>query len=92
MKIGKKDTELYAEASARVMELYRRRIDNQGLHGEAATHLRRLEKIERELRLTGLRAEREVFYELSRSRGLSDETARKLVREADLMESRLTGG
>ncbi len=91
MKIGKKDTELYAEASARIMELYRRRIDNQGLHGEAATHLRRLEKIERELRLAGLRAEREVFYELSRSRELSDETARKLVREADLMEARLTG-
>jgi CPA1 family monovalent cation:H+ antiporter len=92
MKIGKKDTELYAEASARIMELYRRRIDNQGLHGEAATHLRSLEKIERELRLAGLRAEREVFYELSRSRELSDETARKLVREADLMEARLTGG
>ncbi len=91
MKIGKKDTELYAEASARIMELYRRRIDNQGLHGEAATHLRRLEKVERELRLAGLRAEREVFYELSRSRELSDETARKLVREADLMEARLTG-
>jgi CPA1 family monovalent cation:H+ antiporter len=91
MKIGKKDTELYAEAGARIMELYRRRIDNQGLHGEAATHLRSLEKIERELRLAGLRAEREVFYELSRSRELSDETARKLVREADLMEARLTG-
>ena len=91
MKIGKKDTELYAEASARIMELYRRRLDNQGLHGEPATHLRRLEKVERELRLAGLRAEREVFYELSRSRELSDETARKLVREADLMEARLTG-
>lgn len=92
MKIGKKDTELYAEASARVLELYRRRIDNQGLHGEAATHLRRLEKIERDLRLAGLRAERDVYYELSRSRELSDETARRLVREADLLEARLTGG
>ena len=91
MKIGKKDTELYGEASARVMEIYRRRIDNQGLHGEAATHLRRLEKIERELRLTGLRAERDVFYELSRSHELSDEIARKLVREVDLLEARLTG-
>ena len=91
MKIGKKDTELYAEASARVLELYRRRIDNQGLHGEAASHLRRLEKIERDLRLAGLRAERDVYYELSRSRELSDETARRLVREADLLEARLTG-
>jgi len=91
MKIGKKDTELYAEASARILELYRRRIDNRGLHGEAATHLRSLEKVERELRLAGLRAERNVFYELSRSRELSDDIARKLVREADLMEARLTG-
>ena len=91
MKIGKKDTELYAEASARILELYRRRIDNRGLHGEAATHLRSLEKVERELRLAGLRAERNVFYELSRSRELSDDIARKLVREAGLMEARLTG-
>jgi len=91
MKIGKKDTELYAEASARILELYRRRIDNRGLHGEAATHLRSLERVERELRLAGLRAERNVFYELSRSRELSDDIARKLVREADLMEARLTG-
>ncbi|MFT4076686.1 MAG: Na+/H+ antiporter [Asticcacaulis sp.] len=91
MKIGKNDTELYAEASARVMEIYRRRIDSQGLHGEAAKHLRRLEKIERDLRLAGIRAEREVFYELSRAHELSDETARKLVREADLLEARLTG-
>ncbi|HTN41473.1 MAG TPA: Na+/H+ antiporter, partial [Asticcacaulis sp.] len=90
LKIGKADTELYAEASARVMETYRRRIDSQGKSGEASRQLRHLEKIERDLRLAGLRAEREVFYELSRSKALSDETARKLVREADLLEARLT--
>ncbi len=90
MKVGKKDAELYAEASARIMDIYRRRIDSQALQAEGAATLRQLEKIEREMRLAGLRAERKVFYDLSRSRQLSDETANRLVREVDLLEARLT--
>lgn len=91
MTAGRKDAELYAEAGGYIVEIYRRRIDGQALHGEEAVHQRRLEQAERKLRLAAVRAEREAFYRLSRSRALSDETARKLVREADLMESRLTG-
>lgn len=90
-KVGRKETELYGEAAARVMEVYRRRIEKQGLHGEAVSHLRKLEEIERQLRLAGIRAERDVYYELSRSRELSDEISRRLIREADLSEARLTG-
>ncbi len=90
MKPGRKDAELYAEAGARIMEFYRRRIDSQGLQSEAADTLRRVETIEKELRLTGLRAERKIFYDLSRARELSDETANRLVREIDLLEARLT--
>lgn len=92
MGLGPRDTELYNDAGARVLDIYRRRIESQALHGEEAKHLRKIEEIERKLRLTGIRAERDAFYQLSRSRALSDETMRKLVREADLVEARLTGG
>ncbi len=91
MKVGRQETELYSEAAARVMEVYRRRIEKQGLHGEAVSHIRRLEEVERKLRLAGIRAERDVYHELSRSRELSDELSRRLIREADLLEARLTG-
>ncbi|MGN6207946.1 Na+/H+ antiporter [Asticcacaulis sp.] len=90
-RVGRNETELYGEAAARVMEVYRRRIEKQGLQGEAVSHLRKLEEIERQLRLAGIRAERDVYYELSRSRELSDEISRRLIREADLAEARLTG-
>ena len=91
MAEGKADPDLYAEAGTRLMEVYRRRIEKQGLQGEAVSHLRKLEEIERQLRLAGIRAERDVYYELSRSRELSDEISRRLIREADLSEARLTG-
>ncbi|CAL4866570.1 Sodium, potassium, lithium and rubidium/H(+) antiporter [Asticcacaulis sp. MM231] len=89
--LGPRETDLYADAGARVLDFYRRRVENQALHGENTAHLRKIEEIERKLRLTGIRAERDTFYHLSRSRALSDETMRKLVREADLVEARLTG-
>ena len=92
MGLGPRETELYNDAGARVLDIYRRRIESQALRGEEAKHLRKIEEIERKLRLTGIRAERDAFYQLSRSRALSDETMRKLVREADLLEARLTGG
>jgi hypothetical protein len=41
-----------------------------------------------ELRLAGLKAERTELYRIARSHKLSDETARKLVREIDLVEAR----
>jgi NhaP-type Na+/H+ or K+/H+ antiporter len=43
---------------------------------------------EREYRLTALRAERDTILDLGREREISDETARKLLREIDLVEAR----
>jgi len=40
--------------------------------------------------LAGLRAERDTVFSLARSQSLSDASARKLVRELDLLEARLT--
>ena len=91
VKPGRKDAEIYAEAGGRIAEFYRRRIDSIDAQEQAADTLRQIEKVERDLRLAGLRAERQVFYERSRARELPDDIANRLVREIDLLEARLTG-
>jgi CPA1 family monovalent cation:H+ antiporter len=85
---GRSDADLYTDAGVRIMELYRQRIDCRSTTGKEASLARKIDKIERRLRLTGLRAERTEIYRIARARRLSDETARKLVRELDLLESR----
>jgi CPA1 family monovalent cation:H+ antiporter len=85
---GRGDTDLYADAGARIMELYHQRIDGRSKTGEERALARRMDEIERKLRLAGLRAERTGLYRIARSHKLSDETARKLVREIELLEAR----
>ncbi|MEA2919540.1 MAG: monovalent cation/hydrogen antiporter [Bradyrhizobium sp.] len=85
---GRSDADLYSDAGVRIMELYRQRIDGRSTTGKEASLARKIDEIERRLRLTGLRAERTEIYRIARARRLSDETARKLVRELDLLESR----
>ena len=83
------DAGIYAEAAARVMDHYRRRIDGVSQKGESAARLRRGNEIERWLRLAAVRAERDVIFALGRAQRISDESARRLVREVDLVEERL---
>jgi monovalent cation/hydrogen antiporter len=83
------DTDLYTEAAARVMEQYRRRIDGRLQADETAARIRRGDIVERDIRLAALRAERDTLYALTRAQRLSDDSARDLVREIDLMEERL---
>src|SRR5580692_2025864 len=85
---GRCDADLYTDVGVRVMELYRQRIDVGSRTGKEAALARKIDEIERKLRLVGLRAERTEFYRMARARQLSDVTARKLVREVDLLESR----
>jgi len=88
MASGQKDADVYAEATARVMDLYRRRFEGE-LTAERAAQVRRGNEIERALRLAGVVAEREALFELARSSAISQENSRKLIRELDLMEERL---
>ncbi len=82
------DTDLYAQAAVRVMALYQHRVaDQSGTAIDAAT-LRKADRAERELRLAGLDAERRRVFELARHRQISDEVARRVVREIDLLETR----
>lgn len=83
-----RDVDLYADSASRLMESYRARIESRGKSGEEADTLRRNEEILRELRLVALRAERAEIYRLGRTRRLSDELVRRLVRELDLGEAR----
>jgi Na+/H+ antiporter len=86
---GRSDADLYTDAGLRIMELYRQRIDARSTTGKEALLAKKIDEIERRLRLAGLRAERTEIYRIARARGLSDETSRKLVRELDLLESRI---
>lgn len=86
---GRANADLYTVVGARVMEVYRHRIDGHSRTGADADLFRRAEGIERELRLAGLRAERDEFYRRGRTNSLTDDTVRKLVREIDLAEARI---
>ncbi len=50
--------------------------------------MRKIDRIERELRLAGIKAERDTLFQLARARILPDEMARSLVRDLDLLETR----
>lgn len=83
---GRQDADLYAEASARIMDAYRRRIESRV--DASGADARRLDSIERRLRLAGLQAERAELFRLARAREIEDDLSRRLVREIDLIETR----
>lgn len=87
---GKSQADLYTDAATRIIESYRRRVRGHApTGGEDALRIRQSEDIERQLRLAGLRAERDAIFALARSDGISDVTSRQLVRQIDLLEERL---
>ncbi|RXZ35675.1 Na+/H+ antiporter [Sphingomonas desiccabilis] len=85
---GRNDADMYASAGARIMDLYRERIEARSQEGEAAEAARREYGIERELRLAGLKAERAAIFRSARERRIGSASTSKLVRELDLMEAR----
>jgi hypothetical protein len=85
---GHTDADVYAEAAARVMELYRRRLEGH-TGAEDALRVRRGDECERKLRLAALRAERDTLFALARAHVISDAMARRLVHDIDLQEGRL---
>ena len=88
MAEGRADADLYTETAARIMALYRQRIEGRTQSPEANAISRGLERIERQLRLAGVRAERDAIFRLGRERDLDEETSKRLVRELDLLEAR----
>ncbi|MFM9927234.1 Na+/H+ antiporter [Variovorax sp. H27-G14] len=82
------EVDIVMAAAARVMNIYRARIESRSGNQEAIALARRGEAIEREMRLAGLQAERAAIFRELRARRLGSETARKLIRELDLIEAR----
>jgi len=77
----------HGQALAHVLRLYRHRLataDAAVGHSDAQA----LQRTEREYRLLALNAERDTVLRLARRMDVSDETARKLLRQIDLLEAR----
>jgi CPA1 family monovalent cation:H+ antiporter len=85
---GHDDADLYVDVASRVMELYRERIRNQSGEGEELALSKRMTRIELELRLAAVRAERSEIFRKLRAKQLGNEIATKLVRELDMLEAR----
>lgn len=90
MGAGRQDADLYMGVASRIMVLYRQRIEARSKTGEEADASRKVEEIERSLRLVALHAERAEVYRIARSGKLPEELTRELVREVDLLESRFS--
>lgn len=89
MAESRANPDIYAETAARLMEIYRHRIETRTpVEGDDAARARETDEIERRLRLAGLAAERAELVRLGRERQINEETARKLIREIDLQELR----
>jgi CPA1 family monovalent cation:H+ antiporter len=84
--------ELQASALDQVRSLYQYRLDSGvagGIGvGVAPARVRAAEAAERHYRLAALEHERAVLLRMARHNQLSDEIARKLLREIDLVEAR----
>lgn len=85
---GRSDADLYAGAGTRIMDLYRERIDVRNQEGRSSSEARHHERIERDMRLAALAAERSEIFRMSRGGEIGSATAQKLIRELDLLEVR----
>ncbi|MBA8877677.1 Na+/H+ antiporter [Phyllobacterium myrsinacearum] len=85
---GRADADMYTDVANHIMELYRKRIDGRMQLGEEREEVARGEEIEKLLRVTALRAERQEIHRLVRARRLESTIATKMVRDIDLLEAR----
>ncbi len=89
---GHDDGEVYATAGAKVIDLYRERIESRSQQGSDLRAARRHDRIEGDLRLAAVKAERDEIFQMARARLVSSEVAQKIVRELDLLEIRYRSG
>ncbi len=83
-----KEADVYVVAASLIMDLYHDRIEARSQEGEAAILARRSETIERTMRVSAVKAERATIFRMLRAQEIGSETAKKLVRELDLLEAR----
>ena len=88
MAEGSDAADRYTEIAARLMDQYRERIDS--LTGDVTAPDHQGNRIERDLRLAGIAAERQAVFELARRREVGLAVAEQLGRELDDADERLT--
>lgn len=84
------EADVYAEVGGQAMNVYRERIEGLS-ERQSADALRAGDRLLREFRLVGVKAERKALLQLVRERRVNSETVRKLTRELDLSEARYLG-
>jgi monovalent cation/hydrogen antiporter len=83
-------TDRVADIATRILALYRHRL-TRGAEAGGETDTAMNDAIERELRVAGLRAEREEIRRAGRLHAIDDLAVRRMVRELDLQEARFLG-
>jgi CPA1 family monovalent cation:H+ antiporter len=79
-----------ADVTARVMDIYRRRLTALAGDQEPRDMARRADALEFRMKLSAMRAERQVLLSLRSNQTINDETFNKLMHEVDLSETALT--
>jgi Na+/H+ antiporter len=82
------NADLYTNAAAHLISLYQHRLGGSTASRGDAGKVREADRAERMLRLAALKAERDAILGLAHRDRISDETARKLLHEIDLLEAR----
>jgi len=91
LAVGRRDAYRCAEAAARIVEMYRQRVERSGGGSRAMAARDKEDDIERQLRVVGLHAERDELLRHTGSEGLDDAALRRLVRALDHQEARYGG-
>lgn len=82
------DPDIHASAADHVMSIYQHRLAGGVAGSMDPEKVRMADEAEREFRLAALHAERRTILRLARHERISDQTARTLLREIDLVEAR----
>ena len=77
------------DVTARVMDIYRRRLATLGDDTAPREQARHAEALEFQMKLAAMRAERAALVSLRNAQKINDETLSKLMREVDLSENAL---
>lgn len=89
LSAGRRDADLYNEVAGRVMDVYRAKADPESGPLHDGEDVREAERIERELRIAAIAAERAEFMRMARLRKIPETMSRKMVRDLDLAEAKL---
>lgn len=85
------DADHVIAVATRVMAPYRRRVDRREEDGEGRARARWTERLETEMRIAALRAERDEIMRRVRDRELPSAAGRRLINALDLLETRHSG-